>query len=328
VNDHARVVRLVEPRRVEIDRESLSQPARGEVRCRTIVSAISPGTEVAAWRGLPPLRPGPTYPRLVGYCNVAEIEAVGDGVVDHACGDRVLSFTSHRSAFNLAERDILLRLPSDADAGAIACTYLFHLGYNAVLRSGIRPGSRVLVMGLGALGLTSVAAAALAGGLVTTLSDQPRAAAIARSYGARAVWQRVEADGEEALFDVVISTTNGWADWSRALRLARPHATIAVLGFPGRGEELPQLNPLDSQYFYVKQLHIEAVGMSPEREDERGFLRFNERAGLRYLADRIMDDSLNPRALIAGTIPAAEIARAYTQLESTERTGVTFLLEW
>ena len=54
------------------------------------MTAISPGTELAAYVGLPPLRDGPAYPRLQGYCNVGRVLTVGERVRHLVPGQRVL----------------------------------------------------------------------------------------------------------------------------------------------------------------------------------------------------------------------------------------------
>lgn len=330
----ATVVHLLAPRQLELRQEALAPPAAGELLCETLVTAISPGTELAAYVGLPPLRAGVVYPRLQGYCNVARVIAKGAGDSGFDVGDRVLSFTSHRSHFVIPASQVLYRLPERADANDAVCTYLFHLGYNAVLRSGVRAGSRVLVVGLGALGLTSVAMAARAGAIVFALSDQRKPAQLALAAGATAVHPRSEVaalrDGlGQGLADVVITTTNGWADWNTAMQLAGPFGTIASLGFPGRGEPVPQgVNPLDSQYFYAKQLRIESVGLSPEFRDARGFSRFNERDNLAYLAGEILQGRLSPALLVSGTLPGTEIKQAYERLLAREDSPITYLLSW
>jgi threonine dehydrogenase-like Zn-dependent dehydrogenase len=247
--------------------------------------------------------------------------------------DRILTFMSHRSAFVIAKDDVLYKLSETEDAGKIACTYLFHLGYNTVLRSGVRAGSRVLVIGLGALGLTTVAVAALSGARVFAISDQEAPAAIARKFGVEAVFKRDRlpslADKLGAdLADVVVSTTNGWNDWSIALQMAGKLGVIAVLGFPGRGDLPPAFNPLDSQYFYTKQLRIEAVGLSPEYPDSRGYCRFNERANIQYLAGQISNGRLDSSLLISGEFDGKHIDQAYRSLMSREHSPITYLLKW
>lgn len=321
----ATTVWLTAPRTLELRSEPLPPPGAGAVSCATIVSAISPGTELAAWSGAPLLRPGTGFPRLQGYCNIARVTALGTGVSGIAVGDRVLSFTSHRSAFNIAASDILVVLPEGADAGRMAVTYLFHLGYNAVLRGGVRPGHRVLVIGLGALGLTTVAMASAAGAEVTALSDHPGPAAKALALGAVAVATRSDPLPPA---DITVVTTNGWADWDRALAATAPMGTIAVLGFPGRGQGAPERNPLASEHFYVKQLRIEAVGLSPSANDAQGFLRFNERDNLAWIASRIADGRLDADQLISGRYAGSDIARAYEDLWERRGDPITFLLEW
>lgn len=327
------VVNLVAPRQIELAPLPLADLSSGDVLCETLVTAISPGTELAAYTGAPALRPGIGYPRLLGYCNVARVLAVGDAVRDVRVGDRVLSFTSHRSHFVMPESGVQVCLPPDAKTEDAVCAYLFHLGYNAVLRSDVRAGSRVLVIGLGALGLTSVRMAALAGADVVGISDHPVPAGIARDFGASAIYSRAEFErllesAGHVLADVVIATTNAWADWDLALKAAAQRGTIAVLGFPGRGVEPPLRNPLDSRYFYTKQLRIEAVGLSPEKPDDRGFARYNVKSNLAFIVQRIVAGDLDAAALVSGTYPGADIERAYQDLLARNKSPITYTLTW
>lgn len=331
----ATVVYLNAPRSVELRTETLDSDRLlpTEVLCETIVTAISPGTELAAYQGLPPLRAGVVYPRLQGYCNVARVLGIGSSVSGLHAGDRVLTFSSHRSHFVISQDDVLLRIDDKAQADDVVCAYLYHLGYNSVLRAGVRAGSQVLVIGLGALGLTSIAMAAVAGAKVIGLSNQQSSHRIAQSLGAVAVFsrsdlERARAALSEGLADVVINTSNAWADWEIALMLAGHFGTIASLGFPGRGEPAGSFNPLDSRYFYAKQLRIEAVGLSPEKRDSRRFLRFNERDNLRYLADLIAAGRLNPSLLVSGAYAGGDIERAYLDLLARKNDPITYLLRW
>ena len=329
---NAQVMWLEAPGKVLVREEALGTPTAGELLCETIVSAISPGTELAAWRGAPPLRPGVIYPRLQGYCNVARVLECGDGVEEFAPGDRVLTLQSHRSHFVAPAEGVFYKLPEGAAADAVVAAYLFHLGYNAVLRSDTRAGHRVLVIGLGALGLTSVAMAALAGAEVFALSGQSAPAAIAKEYGANAVYGR----DEEALLaealgpgaDIIISTTNGWEDFGLATRVAAQNGTIACLGFPGRESSPGDFNPLASEHFYMKQLSIEAVGFSPLDNDARGFARFNQRDNLAFLAHAIQSGRIDPSLILSGRYRGADIAQAYADLDARKDDAVTYLLDW
>ena len=79
------------PRQVEHRAEPCPAPARGQVRVRTLASAISPGTEMLIYRGQMPqglaadetleaLSGVLTYPLKYGYAAVGEVEALGEGV--------------------------------------------------------------------------------------------------------------------------------------------------------------------------------------------------------------------------------------------------------
>jgi threonine dehydrogenase-like Zn-dependent dehydrogenase len=329
------VVAVLEaPRRVLMRREML-QTSLGphDVLCATEVSVISPGTELAAFVGAPALRPGVGYPRLLGYCNVARILECGTAVKTVAPGARILTFASHRSHFVTSAEEILAVLSADVPGKHAACSYLFHLGYSAVLDSGLRAGSTVVVIGLGVLGLASIATAALAGADVIAVGDQAHSQRIARELGARAVYGRADATAlleevGEARADAVITTSNAWSDWPLALQCAGMRATVAVLGFPGRNEPPPSFNPLDSQHFYTRQLRIVASGMQPQRADDRGYLRFNERTNLARLLRWIEQGRLSAGQLISGEVEGRELASAYERLLARAEPAVTFALRW
>ena len=327
----AKVAWLEGPRQL-VWREEPLAPGASSHLCKTLVTAVSPGTELAAWTGAPPLRPGKVYPRLMGYCNVAQVLESGAGTTCAAPGDRVLSFASHRDRHMLADADVLAIIPPALDSATASIAYLLHLGYNAVLRSGVGPGSRVVVIGLGPLGLAATMMARLAGADVVGVSDQPALAAHARAAGAQWAGARgALADAPtwcKAGADTVIATTNAWDDWQLALETAGTMATIAVLGFPGRGQPAPAANPLDSRHFYTKQLRIEAVGMAPERRDARGFLRFAEPDNLAFILSLLADGRLNAAPYTAWQRPASELAATYAALETRAQGQLTSLLLW
>ena len=189
------------------------------------------------------------------------------------------------------------------------------------------------VVGLGVLGLTTVAAAARSGLNVYGISNQTNLRSIAKEFGAKNCFSRYEPlciDGylDSGHVDTVISTTNSWADWELCLKLVRPRGSIGVIGFPGRGESPPGNNPLDSQYFYDKQLTIQCLGLAPEQDDSRNHLRYNEKTNMKFLLSEIAAGKLNPSKLISGTWAWHEIESAYSRINSREGSPVTFLLKW
>lgn len=331
---NSEVIWLNSPGNIEIKKEQLSPPKSDELFCKTIVSAISTGSEISHFLGLPSLIPNKAnFPRQLGYCNVSEVVQIGDKVNNVIKGDRILTQSTHRSSFVLKENDIKYVLTPNANADLISTSYLYHLGYDAVLRSEIKLGSKVLVIGLGLLGLTTVSMAKLAGGNVTGISDNKSSYEIATRNGAIETYSRkqiMELIKKNNLleFDVIVITTNKWIDLKIALQSASKMATISSLGFLGRGEEKLNFNPFSSEYFQTKQLNIKAVGLSPEFPDKRGYLRFNEFDNIKYIASLINKKTINPEFIISGEYSYKDINNAYANLISRKNSPITFLLRW
>lgn len=334
----SRIAELTGPRQLIFREQSLATSALkdNELLAETVCSALSAGTEVAAWRGDPPLRPGPVYPRLVGYCNVAEIVACGRGVTRFRPGVRILTFQSHRSAFVCREDEVIVTLPVGTAPVPASVTYLFHLGYNALLRGGFTPGHHVGVIGLGTIGLAAVAQAGNFGGNVHAFSNQPDARNLALEIGALDAWPKdltetpkaVAAKAGGAGLDLVITTSNRWEDWALALRLARKGGTLCVLGFPGRTEPEPPLNPLDSQFFYDRQLTIHACGQSPDLDVSAHDLRFTVKRNCEFLLHQIVAGKLPARRLIGSVQPWEKLPELYEQLAHRTGHALTGVLQW
>jgi len=315
------VFRLYGPRDLRVDEEVLDLGAIGEreIAARTLFTAVSTGTELAAYRGDPPLRPTPfPYPRLVGYCNVAEVIAVGEHATGYKPGDVILSGQSHRSAYVCDAGSVFLALPPQADPAAASIAYLMQLGYVALQSAGAQKGQRVAVIGLGVLGLATVACARMMGLDVSAVSNQEASLDIARRWGARAVAK------EDAIslgaIDCVVLTSNLWQDWLLSLKTVNISGTIATLGFPGRGQALPDFNPLDSQWLYDKRLTIKATG-PPASPDQ---LQHN----LVYLINQMAAGALHANQLISKTIRWQDLPTLYAELAANRGKLLTAVLKW
>lgn len=332
------IVELAGPRRIALRSATLDLHGlqAGDIAAATICTALSPGTELAAYRGDPPLRPGVGYPRLVGYCNVAEVVARGAAVRDVDVGDRILTFQSHRSAFICPVDAVLARVPTDVDPEHAALAYLFHLGYNALLCGGLRPGHHVGVIGLGTLGLATAAVGVYFGAPVCALSGLEAHLTLAREVGVQAAirkddpaaLERLRAVTGDAGLDIVVTTSNAWEDWRLALRVARGKGTVAVLGFPGRTAPVPDFNPLDPSLFYDKQLTIVACGMSPDVAAPADELRFTLKRNLRFLLGALAQKRLPAARLISMVADWRSIGEVYEQLLRREPGMLSAILRW
>ena len=362
----ARVVHVVEPRRLEVRRETLVLEGLGfrEIAAQTLYTALSPGTELAAYEGLRPLRPDRTHSRVVGYCNLARVVATGEWVTALAPGDLILTLQSHRSHFVCDEDEILFKLPevmegyTEDQLVRASTTYLFHQGHSALLRGDLKPGQYVAVLGLGTLGLATVAVASRFGARVFGFSNQPENRQRALEFGAAGAYEkpsfseadepavggRLNARGAAASkpawrsdldratrgtgVDIVVTTSELWADWRAALELARPGGTVCVLGFPGRRQPRPDYNPLDPAYFYRKQLSLIACGYTPDVDVDPRDIRFTAQRNVAYLLDMVLSEELPAEQLISCVASWRDLDSLYQRIESRDHGFLTAVLDW
>jgi 2-desacetyl-2-hydroxyethyl bacteriochlorophyllide A dehydrogenase len=158
------------PSEVAVERFDAGAVGPGQLSVKTLVSAISAGTEGLLWKGTwPPgmsldgsWNPDPgsaCYPVCYGYAAVGEVEAVGDGVDSAWKGRLVFSFTGHQScAIVPAENAILLPPGLAAEDGVFVAA--METALTLVQDAAPVVGETVGVWGLGTIG---VLASALAG---------------------------------------------------------------------------------------------------------------------------------------------------------------------
>lgn len=339
----ARVVRIDGPRELRFDHEVLVLEGLGqrEVAAETLYSAISPGTELAAYEGLTPLRPDRAHSKVVGYCNLARVIETGEWVRRFSPGDLILTLESHRSHFVCNEHEILLRLPartySRDELVHAATTYLFHQAYSALLRGDLKPGEYIAVVGLGTLGIATVAVADRFGARVVGLSSRADARQLALEVGAHAVFEHgpgVDLRDEIAQatsgtgIDIVVLTGSAWEDWRLAVELARPGGKVCVLGFPGRRDPVPPFNPLDPSWFYRKQLSLLSAGYTPDVEIDPRDIRHTIRRNCAYLLELILDGQLPAGEIVSAVEPWDRVGAVYERIVAREPGFRTGVLDW
>lgn len=177
------------PRRARVRRDLMPEPAAGEVRVRTRVSAISTGSELAAYRGHldPALSRDETlgahregsfrFPFPYGYASVGRVEALGPQTPENTpgIGARVFAFVPHQSVF-CAPGNELLPIPDRVPDERAALFPYLETAVNLLLDGRPRIGERVVVTGQGVLGLalTALLARFPLGGLISVEPQRAR----------------------------------------------------------------------------------------------------------------------------------------------------------
>ena len=155
------------PRHVSVRKESLPSPGRGQALVRTLLSAISPGTELLIYRGefppdlpldenIPALAGAFAYPLRYGYAAVGEVIGLGADLDSTWLGRQVFAFQPHASNF-LVPVDELLPLPEGLAVEEAVFLPNMETALNFVLDGGPLIGEKVVIFGQGIVGLLTTA---------------------------------------------------------------------------------------------------------------------------------------------------------------------------
>lgn len=158
---------FVGPGETELREEPIPEPDDTELRVRTVVSAISPGTELLVYKGevdsemaadsnFSSLSGSLSYPLKYGYAAVGHVEAVGSAVDDTWLDRRVFAFNPHESHF-CATADELHPIPAELPTELATLLPTAETAVTLVQDGAPRLGERVVVFGQGLVGLVTTA---------------------------------------------------------------------------------------------------------------------------------------------------------------------------
>jgi len=154
---------FVAPHSVEVREEPMPAPSQDQVLVNTVVSAISPGTEMLLYRGQMPadmavdetieaLNNPMRYPLKYGYATVGRITACGKAV-DKSWQDRlVFAFHPHESCF-LAYPQTLVPIPDSLDPETAVFLPNMETAVSFLMDGQPMIGEQVAVFGQGIVGL-------------------------------------------------------------------------------------------------------------------------------------------------------------------------------
>lgn len=235
-------------------------PGEGEAVIKVARNGIC-GTDVSFTSGN-----GYDFPEssVLGHEFAGEVVAIGKGVERLKLGDRVTSIpcsgcghcaqcdlghdtfceTSYPASYmggygeymKIAER-ATVRLPQSLSMADGALVEPLAVGLHGVRLGGIGPGSRVLVLGAGSIGLATLFFATQSGARVVAASRSARRADMALRLGAEAFVETGDGEAEriaDALGgppDVVFECAGAVGLLQQSINLVRPKGTVVSMGF-------------------------------------------------------------------------------------------------
>lgn len=325
-----------------------------ELRIKTEMTALSPGTETRIYSGLERDRFSyrVQYPYAVGYNNVARVVEIGDKVSEYHVGQRVFSRTAHQSESIVTERllsdptlsanpnvpssyNTVAPIAENVPSEQAVFTHLFVLGFNSLQRAEYRFGENVVVIGLGVVGLGAVAMAHLAGARVAAIGNDAGRLEIARAMGADEAWLygdddlgRAKKFAGEAGVDIVIVCADAWGALKAAIDMARRNTRISVLSFPGVGQGAPNFDPFAPADFYNKSISYVSASWMASDDYPPEYQRFTVKRIYRYILDRMAAGQLNLAPIVTHRFPIAEIKNAFDLSLSRSKSAIGIVFDW
>jgi 2-desacetyl-2-hydroxyethyl bacteriochlorophyllide A dehydrogenase len=167
MTERRRALYFEEPKTVAIRETRRPAPGPGEVLVETLVSGVSPGTELLVYRGEVPeemavdetiatLEGRFDYPVQYGYAAVGRVVETGSDVDPAWRGRTVFGFNPHESHFCVPPAQ-LRPVPDDIEPATATLFPTAETAVNLVLDAAPRVGERAVVFGAGPIGLTTTA---------------------------------------------------------------------------------------------------------------------------------------------------------------------------
>lgn len=301
----------------EIRPADVPDPGVGEVRVRTLRSAISRGTELLVFRGGVPRdqhermrapHQGGDFPGPVkyGYLSVGTVEA-GDPTL---VGQTVFCLHPHQTAYVVPASDVTVVPPGvPPDRAVLAGTV--ETAVNALWDAAPLVGDRIAVVGAGMVGCC---VARLLGGLpgveVTLVDTDPSRKEVASALGVGFA----HPGGAPVDCDLVLHASATEAGLQRSLELLAPDGTVVDLSWYG---DTPVRLELGSAFHSGRlRLRGSQVGEVALRRRHRHTRAARLAMALQLLRDPAYD------ALVSGSSPFEELPDLMADLSTGRRTAL------
>src|SRR5262249_49893102 len=264
-------------------------------------------------------------PLALGYCNAGVVLEIG-GVEGFAIGDRVASNGFHAEVV-CVPHNLCARIPDSVSDDEAAFTVPGAIALQGIRLLNPTLGERIVVSGLGLLGLLAVQMLVANGCQVLGVDFNRERLALARQFGAQVVDMSADEDpittglafSHGLGVDGVLITASTKSDElvHQAARMSRKRGRIVLVGVVG-------LN-LQRADFYEKELTFQvSCSYGPGRYDPAyeaqghdypfGFVRWTEQRNFEAVLQLIADGKLDVTPLISHRVPQTQAQEAYRLL--------------
>lgn len=226
------------PKVASLQTRQLPALEEGKVLVKTEYTVVSGGTERAYLMGMNNTLG--KFPMRIGYCGIGRVVQVGDRVTQVAPGDRVLVYHGGHSQYSLVDANRLTKIENDnIPSLEAAFSIIASMGLGGVRKLEVELGESAMVMGLGLLGLFSVAFLRLSGANPVIAADlNPERRQLALEMGADVVLDPAAPDFVEQVMSLTggqgiracVEVTGASVAMQQALKCASRQGRISLLG--------------------------------------------------------------------------------------------------
>jgi len=326
---------------------AIGEPAAGQVVSRTVLSAISHGTELASFRGATPFMHRKMnehrmfvdktpddpdfYPfRYAGYDNIGVVEKVGPGTEGVRVGDRVWSVAQHQTHALLTVGHEMAVLPESVSNESAVMVSLTGVAMVAVNDAAIHVGDVAAVFGGGVVGQLAAQLCLLRGArrvfLVEPMAERRQ---IAADNGIVGVDPTVDLPGltlrrlnDGRPPDVIVECSGSTRALAQAVQAANVGGTVIAAGmYP---DVHAHIN-LSEEFLHNRVTLKASMGVwgCPLRPD------FWDRPRvIREVVALIAAGRLNFRHFTSTTVPFVQAQQAYEMIDKDPRRYVKVMLSY
>jgi predicted dehydrogenase/threonine dehydrogenase-like Zn-dependent dehydrogenase len=282
-------------------------------------------------------------PLALGYSSMGEIIDVGSSVRGFKIGDRVAcaggGYASHAELVYIPW-NLMVKVPEGVSDEDAAFATVGAIALQGVRVADLRLGEKVLVIGLGLLGLLTIQIVKASGCVVMGTDLDPKRVQLARELGADAAIVTESALVEETVMDltsgrgadtvIITAATKSNAPTELAGEVSRLKGRVIAVGDVGMN--------IPRRVYYPKELEYKiSMSYGPGRYDpqyeEKGidypyaYVPFTQQRNMETLLQLVNEGKVTPSRLITHRFPISEAEKAYEVVQganSNECLGMIF----
>jgi polar amino acid transport system substrate-binding protein len=270
-------------------------------------------------------------PVPLGYSLAGRVLEVGRNVAGFAVGDRVAcagAGAANHAEVNAVPKTLSVAIPEGVDEEDASFMTLGAIALQGVRQAEPTLGERVVVLGLGLIGLLTVQLLKANGCRVLGYDPDAARAALARDLGAdvtvsdglhEAVTGFCGGVGADAV--IVTASSKSSEPVNTAAELSRLKGRIVVVGMVGM--------TIDRELFYKRELELKlSMSYGPGRHDPAyelaghdyplPYVRWTEQRNMQAFLELVADGKVTPKRLVTHRIPIGNAEDAYAILERGE----------